>query len=611
MDRHSLIILKRGLRNDPEYRAPKVLSFISRRQMIQGAAAGVICATMSRTAKSAIGAAGRSTGGIGSGFNGYYPSGHWEAAVVPFGNAYLNTVLISPRPDTETSSWAQHRWHFYDGSHPVTTRIPLIMRGGSYPWVWQIISAPAAAGASLGALIWQPNWTIAQALAADYGMLLCNPTGTYSAGAFQIRGNSQDGTYVDIEFTASTIAGYNATAGEGIIFLDPVNGTDPGSYPASGTINTYTTPIKTLAWAFGAAKTDVTYPNAHLKIFSTGTVDTFAQDATFGIAPYVGYSPMAISSVSTTANIDAGESGGATLSGTNMAFDLQNASPDLFFDNIECTGGNQASANWRYFSAANGQYLARPTFNNLSFPNTWAGTAPTDNACPIELDNPSAPNTNSHTYVGVRGCSSTNAPSTANNNAVFETFSAQYGCVELCTATNTRAPAFALKASVRDFTVQACWADSGSYTGVSSLFWAGGYPEGSPVLPTNNIEIRHCYAMGGGRCWPITLNLSADANSQTHWVYRCTVSGAMGIYYNSANGPFDYTDCAIQYQSGDGPFMINSGSGYTEVAIASLPAGVSYSGSQAAIGTSGILNSDGTFTTAYAADNGLIGAPIA
>jgi hypothetical protein len=603
-----MLILKKGLRNDPIIRPDRERwPLATRRAFIKSMGAGAFLGAIARYQKA------RAIIPLGGSVStpGFYPTGHWVPAVVPFGNSYLASTLIYPRPDTETASWAAIHWMFYDGSHSVADRTPLVLRGGAYPWVFQIITAPTAAGAALGASYWQANWTIADALAAEYGMLICTPTGTFSAGEFQIRCWAQDGTYADIEFTKSTIAGYNATSGEGIVFLDPVNGTDPGSYPSSGTINTYTTPIKTLNWAFGSAKGDVTYPNAHLKLFATGVVDTFPQNSTYGIQPVVNASPMAISSVSTQANIDAGEPSGSTLSGTFMAFDLQNGSTDHFFDNLECTGGNQSASNyWRFFSAPDGQRLIRATWNEISFPNPWIGTAPNDNAGPIVLEATTTPAL--HNYIAVRGCSCTNAAASSNTVALFETYNCQYGCAELLIGTNSDAPGIcALKESVQDFTIQSCWADSGTNL-VKGLFWDGGLGNGGVV--TNNIEMRYLYAIGnGGNAWPIWLNELAggSAATQQHWVYRCSVIGSMGLYYISGIGPLDYSVCAIQYASGFGPFMINSGGGYNSgTAIASLPSGVSYSGDQSFIGTGSIINpSTGAFEPGYTA--GTVGAPIA
>jgi hypothetical protein len=357
----------------------------------------------------------------------------------------------------------------------------------------------------------------------------------------------------------------------------------------------------------------VTYPNATLVILGTGTIPTFAPNATFGIGPVPNASPMAIiGQPGITTNIDAGESGGGTISGTNMAFDLQNGSTDHFFDNIECTGGNQSSANWRFFSAPAGQQLIRGTWNEVSFPNCWAGTAPTDNAGPIELDNPDTSSDVSHTYIGVRGCSSTNATSSSNNTALFETYNCQYGCVELCVVTNSQASGgIGLKEATQDFTIQNCWVDSGT-TDVVNLFWTGCLG----VYETQNIEMRYCYAIGAGNSgnsWVMTMNVLAGGSSLVgqHWIYRCSLIGGMGMQYESGIGPLSYSVCAIQYNTSNDPFMINSGSGFTKTPIASLPSGVTYNGSQACIGTGSIINpATGNFESAFGSNAGLIGAPM-
>ena len=70
-----------------------------------------------------------------SAFNGLYPAGSW----VPAKQAMIQ---VYPRPDTETNTWARHRWAYYDGTNAVQYRIPLGVSFGAFPYVYQLLLGP-------------------------------------------------------------------------------------------------------------------------------------------------------------------------------------------------------------------------------------------------------------------------------------------------------------------------------------------------------------------------------------------------------------------------------------------------------------------------------------
>src|SRR6185312_10999514 len=215
-------------------------------------------------------------GGVAAAAAGFYPSGHWVTPPFPWISGGDQTAFqMYPRSDSETNAFARHRVMFYDGVTTFVNAIPIITRGGAFPYVYQLMAAPP--GTYLGATYWQPNWTVSQALAAGYGMLYCQPVGSFSGATFWVRVWDQTHSYLDIIWTASTTSTWNATTGVGFVVLDPVNGVNPSSY---STIPSMSSPMKTMNWAFGNAQGDTTYPNAIIILRGSGATPLFAQDST-------------------------------------------------------------------------------------------------------------------------------------------------------------------------------------------------------------------------------------------------------------------------------------------------------------------------------------------
>lgn len=577
-----------------------------------GAGAAAIVAAMGRyqRAHAGIGAIGRSSAGVGSGFNGYYPSGHWtNSPLGSLSNTNQTASQIYPRPDTETSTYARHRWMFYDGSHVFKNIVPIIGRLGAFPWVYELITAPAAAGAAMGGTIWQPGWSIAQALAAGYGDLECTCTGTFSAGTFTVRMHDQAGNYNDFTFTSSTIAGYDATNGNGFVFLDPVGGADPGSYPSSGISNNITTPIKTSGWAFGATQGTVTYPNAILVIRGTGTLAISNQSATYGISAESGKNPMAaIGYPGEAATID------LSGAGTKEAFDLQNNTPDQFFQGITFENGPASSSQFSCFYAQPGQVQSRLTLHNLSFPNIFTGSNVVGSgASELTLDDPnSSALTPLHTYIAMKGVSETNRTrqtGDTNNTIMLTAYKSQYGCVELCSCTGTveQNYGFRLKLGNSDWTIREnlCVSTQGFAMGTSDFTGSGG----ESTVPNANVE--YCFdTVVGNAVATLFFNQAADATATNHYAYRCSIIGCGGVYPAASAGPFAFSNNAIQYGTAAQAITFNSGSGWVG---GTLPSTITNDGTQngnsRAQASSGVLDAatyllTGTYRTTYLGTDG-------
>lgn len=598
-------------------RQPLVELGINRRRFLSGAA-GVLILGLDRKSLAHHARGGSTGGGSGPGF---YPAGHWVAATFPFTNTagQVNTQIY-PRPDTETAVWARHHWFYFDGVNAFNNIIPLISRGGAFPYVDQIMEAPA--GTSLASYYWQSGWTIAEALAAGYGDLWVQPTGTFTDAMFWIRRYSQDGTYNDFEFTGSTIAGYNATAGEGFVFLDPVAGVDPESYPSSGTASNIASPIKTLNWAYGAAPADVTYPNAIL-VMRSGTVPTFSQTTApaYGIQPQTGNSPQSVIAFpGETVSIDITNAGGTGGAAAGYVFGVTLNTSDLFFQGFGFTGTpTTPSSQFRYISAYE-SLLNRLTVHNISAPNVYSGTAPTDNASLIQCDSPGS---EYRQYIAIKGCSESNrAPVGVDQNtfAITNQFNTQYCCTELCTATGLASWGPCYKGSNMDVTTRMCL-----IVFVSNL----SFPINCPYCQWDGVasgNAEFCFntldwsSADAGFALTINGSYSADVPSETQAFSTCV--SYRNSFLNCAidvdapatpitNGPFASINDAMQYSTINGDVGEQSGPLWINGTVTTIPANVTSSGTDCQA-QSGVFVGSGnySFTGTYATFAGLRGAII-
>ncbi len=558
---------------------------MNRRDLIKNGAAMTVAAAVAavlRPADATIGLLGGAPA-----FNGFYPATHYSAAVVPFTSGNQAAVQIYPRPDTETSAYARHRWAYYDGANPVQYRIPVGVRGGAYPYVFTLLSGPP--GMSIPAPYYQPGWTQAQALAAGYGEVVWTPTASVSGATVQVQVTDQAGASITVEWTVST-----SSSTSQFIFLDPVNGVDTNS----GTIGA---PIKTLAKAFGSTHGAVTFPNAILYLRS-GTAATYVQ-GTGAIQITSGASPMAmVGFPGESATIDMSNS--PTGSSTAGFMDSSSAN-DLFLQNLAITGGPSGTSNFRQFSFLN--LNDRYTAHNISFPNVFAGTSTSDNASTFYWNDPTGTgSTTVRNYIYLKGVSETNrANSGSNSFGIMDVYKSQYGLVEFCSCTgNGGGYAFFLKASTPDWT-RRC--------NTSVITSTGGYAfatfaQYNDVL-TQNIE--DCYnivdasAVSGAQSITQNEDVFTPGQGQT-WCYRNTLLNPAVVSVPTTYGPFNFDKNAIQYYSTPGAVLVTlSGGGWT----ATLPSNVTNTGTECQAST-GVFNSDYTFTSAYSSYAGQRGAGI-
>ncbi len=135
----------------------------------------------------------------------------WQLPVGNYVTRVIDPELIFPRPDSETAAWAKHRRH-----HPnVPYRIPIGVSFGSWPFFFEVISAPS--GATVGGWLTESGDKLI--VGDDYGVVQWdNPVaGNHS---FHIRVHFQDGyTPLDVQWTLEVTT-------VGTIFIDPIGGND-------------------------------------------------------------------------------------------------------------------------------------------------------------------------------------------------------------------------------------------------------------------------------------------------------------------------------------------------------------------------------------------------
>jgi hypothetical protein len=532
---------------------------VNRRQVIKSGAAAATVLVMPKYAFAA------------SAFTGFYPAGNWIAAKQPM-------IQVYPRPDSETNTWARHRWAYYDGANPVQYKIPLGVSFGAFPYVYTLQSGPP--GMTIGATYWNPAWTSFQdAQAAGYGYLLWTPTASVSGATVSVLVTDQQMNTLTITFTVST-----SSSTSKFIFVDAVNGSD-----TSGT-GTISAPWQTYTKAFGATASTNVNANA-LCYFRAGTYTLPAQTVVSGVT---------ITQVNTSIKPSAlmGFPGDTPpiFSMTNCFFsDNGSPSTDLFVQGLNPNDYTHSIYNMRWFWLNTGG-TKRVTFEGNNWTNSGYGSSAPSNTPMFFMDFTQG----QAKYIFVKNNSEERVTSghEGNNIVGFDSYYVDRALVEGNTSISPT------------ITVDGCWVFKSDITnscmrGNFASFYDCAYGLGStlqdPLAGTFNIET--CYnrsllgiqAANGssGPFFPINSPGTVSHPMTNQWCYRNSVTGNIGS--NSPNeGSISIQSNAVQYQYAP---AIVSGSAVTS------------SGNVTA--TSGLLDSNGNLTSAYSSYRGTVGAEIA
>ena len=528
----------------------------------------------------------------------WLPTTNYDPAKFPWYNEFAQTnALIAPRPDAERSAYSYFGLAYYNPSTGNTFqhRWPTIFRGGARPYNYHLDAGPA--GMAYGATEWNPAWASpSAAVIAGYGDLLFTPSAALSDEPVRFTAFSQDGTFTSGAMTLNTVAGYYFDAATpansyGFIFLDPVNGVDPTAYPSTtGVIDTFESPIKTLNWAFGAAQNDQTYPNAIIVIKGSGTVPLFAQ-GTSNILLSAGKGPISIIAMGgVTAVLDrTNASGGAAIS-------LGNTN-DVVYQGFGLNG-TPSSPGTNYWDFLLGSLTNRFVAQNISNPEPFSGTDPNDNGTMFFAGDPDSGGTSVRQYIALKGCTEANRPNVGSVFAsLYVFYKVQYISIDLCEVHNSAGYPPGLKASCMDATISNCTV----IPAASGVYGCFGFSAQNNVALNGNYEFCYCVgilAPGGG--YGVEAEQQAavgDPLTLPGYIYRCSFLNCyVDVFKPGQVSLLHVSNCAIQYNTGENPVT---------------PGSNIFNTGTACQGTSGILNADGTLTTAYQSYLGQIGSQVA
>lgn len=154
--------------------------------------------------------------------------GDWQLAAGHFVPAKMAPIAVCPRPDTETQAYCRYRRAPSD----IPWSIPVAIRGGAWPFLYEIVNNDGATGLTIGQTL-PDNWVVNGL--GSYGILSwASPViGTYT---IQLRVTDQDLTEVPIEFTLEVIDKTNTTY---FLFVDSASGSDANS-------GSYSSPFQTM-----------------------------------------------------------------------------------------------------------------------------------------------------------------------------------------------------------------------------------------------------------------------------------------------------------------------------------------------------------------------------
>ncbi len=491
-----------------------------------------------------------------AGTTGFLPAGH-------FINAKQPMILVYPRPDTETGTFARHRWAYYDGVNPVEFSIPIGVSFGAYPYVFTLTSGPS--GMAIGSAYNDAN----------YGVLTWTPTGIVTNAAVAITVTDQQNNTINVTFTIST-----SSSTSQFIFVDAVNGLDTNA-------GTFAAPLQTLAAAYGSTFATVVNPGAICYLRAgTYTPPIYAdQDINTGW-PMMEFStaakPAAMIGLpgDTLPVIDMTSCGW----GANINVD------DLFFKDLNPNGYLTTQTNYRlmWYVGAGSQRL---TADNVGWTNSGYGASADNNATGWFID---INNVNQAANIFLNGCYETNRQSgqPGNNYAGCSVYNAinmlVHGCYTiqdglLCDG------AWYLKSDSTNGCIRGCTVNVGATGGYTHAFDFGQAPDSQ----MNNNESCYNRAIGNGG---IFLPFNGGFTFGPMWGYRNSCSGTPGMGSNdpTSGGPYVYDSNAIQTSTTPMP-----------------PTGSSIqSDGLNLVETSGLLDSNGNLTIAYASYVGTVGAQI-
>jgi len=316
----------------------------------------------------------------------------FQLAVGNFVPAKMAPVLVHPRPDNETNTWARHR-----KAYPaVPYSIPIGVQGGAWPFKYEL-TGTVPTGMTVGSVYGD----------ADYGVVKwpSPTTGTHTLTA----------TVTDQVGTVTNVAWELVVGTAGHIFVDSVSGSDLND----GAIGT---PFATIdAWY--KTQADSTYVGYHVH-YRTGTYAINSTDASVSnnVRLYSTLKPMVHIAYGNESPVFDGTNG--KFIGSTNNFD------DLYFGGLRLENSIATDANSQFIVGfANAD---RITVFDTYFFNGRQGTAHNDNESCCYLNKPSI--ARKYVYFGHNTYDTLAAGS--NGFSAFDTYWCDYLLAENNTAIN-------------------------------------------------------------------------------------------------------------------------------------------------------------------------------
>ncbi len=491
--------------------------------------------------------------------------------------------VVLPRPDSETSSLAYHR----NAHVGLRYELPIVVQGGSWPFVYELLSAPA--GAQLGRLHGDAN----------YGIVRWTPSanGPFS---FLVRVRDQDNNTVDIAWSGTVSSTWAR-------FVDATNGND-----ASGN-GTLAAPWRTLAYAYTRVQTGGALclraglyqaPNESMNIAVSGGSGAGRIGSLIGWPDEV-------------ARIDC-----STLTAENFAW--YNSS-DTYVAQLEFFSGPSGQANPRYFISLSPNhrcYQYRLRFDAPTLGTTSNG-GDDNNSC-MFLGAGGA----IREYVAQVFCSFRRLPFTNNGFSAIDTYQSRYVVIadnvfEAPANTSSQHAIWIKGWEQEDLTIRGNRWSQAWDEGLIDLAMSGNF--GS--FTTRRIEV--CYNTiatrntGGGLRFGVGASSTGGARGPI-WVYRNTLSAPAVIFNNTTALEISFENDVIVHDA-----VIQSGNLQSRIVMfdANAPAGIyrdpalrenltmTVSGSQChGLTTAGILDAtlrlQGTWRSQYFGTHGAEVAPV-
>lgn len=407
--------------------------------------------------------------------------GHWIPAKMPM-------VIIAPRPDSETNSWARHRKQ-YPG---LLYEFPVGVQGGAYPFFFEV-DGPAGMTISSD---WNDMTT--------YGILLWDNAipGTHPITL----------TVTDHDDNVEQVSWNLVVTTDGHVFVDPNVETS-----GDGSIGS---PIKLFSEVMGATRGANTHSGKTMYLRG-GTHVVLGPEPGGNLQleqsnkPHVwlGYPGEAVT-------LDAAAA--VTLIGSGVH--------DLFVGGVGMANSRADVGNSRFFFATQSNVGHRFTFYNIDFTNAIRGTSGNDNPACVTAFNPGT----LRGYWQIRGC--TNDDYTA---PICDLYSVSYAVIEGNVAgskkgTSNQSPSqnIFLKSDIQYTSVRRNIDTEGNnYEHGAILSFNGGTANGYDMVEVCYNTVRTTNLSGSTRAlsWAYASATQANDNPR-HFFYRNTCIGkAQGL----------------------------------------------------------------------------------